>query len=159
KNARQVSEGLRSANVRSTELNGSLLADPSSFLNKSGEPYQVYTAFQRSLLHSLRPGKLLPTPRSLRSPPKWPTSQPLESLGLMPKIRWYETMETTWRIGEAGAHAMLKAFVSSRLSNYNRARDFPAERGTSRLSPHLHFGEIDPLQIWHAVRAAGGSPA
>src|SRR5262249_46335643 len=24
-------------------------------------------------------------------------------------------------------------------------------RGTSRLSPHLHFGEISPRQIWHAL--------
>ena len=30
----------------------------------------------------------------------------------------------------------------------------PDIEATSRLSPHLHFGEISPAQCWHAVRAA-----
>ncbi|WP_415008652.1 cryptochrome/photolyase family protein [Aestuariivirga sp.] len=40
------------------------------------------------------------------------------------------------------------------LAGYGASRDLPAMDGTSRLSPHLHFGEISPAQCWHAVRAA-----
>jgi len=35
------------------------------------------------------------------------------------------------------------------------ARDRPAIQGTSGLSPHLHFGEIGPRQIWHALGPKG----
>ncbi|MBV8805357.1 MAG: deoxyribodipyrimidine photo-lyase [Sinobacteraceae bacterium] len=152
-----VAEGLRRDGLRTTELNGSLLSDPAEFLNQSGKPYQVYTAFQRSLLKGLRPGDALPAPRSLRSPARWPRTLPLESFGLLPRIKWYLTMETTWQPGEPGAQAALKRFLEGRVADYNRARDIPAVPGTSRLSPHLHFGEIDPTQIWHALRARGGN--
>ena len=40
----------------------------------------------------------------------------------------------------------------SPLDNYDRRRETPGLVGTSLLSPHLHFGEIGPRQIWAAVR-------
>ena len=60
------------------EFNGSLLSDPTGFLNKSGKPYQVYTAFRRGLLHDLDPGPVLSAPRKLRKPSRWPKSEPVE---------------------------------------------------------------------------------
>jgi deoxyribodipyrimidine photo-lyase len=157
--ARQVSEGLRRAGkIRSIELNGSLLAEPTEFLNKSGAPYRVYTAFQRALFREVRPADLLPAPRKLRSPANWPASQSLQSLDLLPTIKWYAAMESAWRPGEAGAHAALKQFLKGAVAHYGHGRDLPALKGTSRLSPHLHFGEIDPHQLWQALRAAGGNP-
>jgi deoxyribodipyrimidine photo-lyase len=35
---------------------------------------------------------------------------------------------------------------------YDR-RDEPAREATSQLSPHLRFGEISPLKVWHRVHA------
>jgi deoxyribodipyrimidine photo-lyase len=61
-------------------------------------------------------------------------------------------MATTWRPGEEGAMTRLKKFVSARLSRYQRDRDLPAIAGTSGLSPHLHFGELGPRQVWHALK-------
>jgi deoxyribodipyrimidine photo-lyase len=46
----------------------------------------------------------------------------------------------------------LNRFLEEGLSEYELARDRPDYRGTSRLSPHLHFGEIGPRQLWSAVR-------
>jgi deoxyribodipyrimidine photo-lyase len=158
KSAGIVAESLRRTGIRATELNGSLLVEPTEFLNKSGEPYRVYTAFQRGLLRQLKLRSLLPAPRTLRNPSSWPESRSLESLGLLPRIQWDAGLTATWRPGEVGAQATLKQFLSTEAADYARARDFPAVRGTSRLSPYLHFGEIDPQQIWHAVRAAGGNP-
>src|SRR3546814_6159171 len=40
---------------------------------------------------------------------------------------------------------------SSDLGDYKSRRDFPSLPATSRLSPHLHFGEISPRSIWHAL--------
>jgi deoxyribodipyrimidine photo-lyase len=155
--SRQVSQGLAKNGLRSVEFNGALLADPTEFLNKTGKPYQVYTAFKRALLHLLDPGLLLPLPRVLREPEIRPTSKSLKSLALLPKIPWYEAMAARWQPGERGAQASLKAFLRQPVEDYSEARNIPAARGTSALSPHLHFGEIGPRQIWHALGPRGRS--
>jgi len=153
--SRQVVEGLGKGAVETVELNGTLLSDPARFANKTGKPYQVFTAFKRGLLHVLDPGPLLPVPRKLRGPTRWPESAPLQSLGLMPKIHWYTTMEASWSPGEHGANQNLKRFLRTTIDDYPITRDIPGVDGTSRLSPHLHFGEIGPRQIWHALGARG----
>jgi deoxyribodipyrimidine photo-lyase len=66
-------------------------------------------------------------------------------------------MRAFWTPGEAGAQERLAAFVDGRLADYDKMRDVPGEDGTSRLSPHLHFGEVSPVQCWHAALAATGS--
>ncbi len=157
--SRQVSQALHTWGLRAVELNGALLTDPDRFRNSSGQPYQVYTAFQRSLLRDLDPGTPLPIARNLRTPSRWPRSESLASLGLMPEIKWYTTMEATWRPGEAGALLNLKRFLDARIDDYAEARDIPSADGTSRLSPHLHFGEIGPRQIWHALTHRGRNSA
>jgi deoxyribodipyrimidine photo-lyase len=94
---------------------------------------------------------VLPQPRS------WPKSKSLKPLGLLPTIRWYETMATRWHPGEQGAQASLKHFLRKPIEDYRQARNIPAVKGTSALSPHLHFGEIGPRQIWHALGPRGRS--
>jgi deoxyribodipyrimidine photo-lyase len=155
KQSRRVSDGLQRVGIGTSQFNGSLLSDPTQFRNKAGKPYQVYTAFQHGLLHALDPGPLLPVPRTLRAPRRWPKSKPLKSLGLLPKTQWYQTMAATWRPGEQGAQATLKRFLLERIDDYRQARNIPAVKGTSELSPHLHFGEIGPRQIWHALEPRG----
>jgi deoxyribodipyrimidine photo-lyase len=59
-----------------------------------------------------------------------------------------------WTPGEAGAAARLDAFIADGLAHYADERDRPDRDVTSRLSPHLRFGEVSPAQCWHAVRAA-----
>ncbi|MBS0421502.1 MAG: deoxyribodipyrimidine photo-lyase [Proteobacteria bacterium] len=151
----QVAAGLGQTGIDTLECNGSLLSDPNQFRNKTGKPYQVFTAFKRGLLHVLDPGPAALTPQTLRKPRSWPQSAALKSLGLMPKINWYGALATHWTPGEHGAHQSLKAFLRKPVENYSNARNLPAVKGTSRLSPHLHFGEIGPRQIWHALGPRG----
>ena len=145
--SRQVLEGLKNASLGAVEFNGSLLADPTRFLNKAGKPYQVFTAFKRGLLHVLDPGPLAPTPRKLHTPRSWPKSASLKSLALLPTIQWYKTMAASWNPGERGAEQSLKSFLRTPIEDYSTSRNLPAAKGTSRLSPHLHFGEISPRPI------------
>ena len=74
----------------------------------------------------------------------------IQALELLPKIDWADGLRESWQPGERGAQKLLKSFDALA---YPRERDFPAVAGTSRLSPHLHFGEISPRQIWHALPA------
>jgi deoxyribodipyrimidine photo-lyase len=76
---------------------------------------------------------------------------PLQELGLEPTIDWAGGLRAGWRPGEAGACQELNRFLTEGLSEYATARDRPDRPGTSRLSPHLHFGEIGVRQIWFAV--------
>jgi deoxyribodipyrimidine photo-lyase len=76
------------------------------------------------------------------------------ALDLLPSHDWAAGIEAAWKPGGDGARAALSRFLKSPVEDYENARDKPGIAGTSRLSPHLHFGEISPRQVWHAVRSA-----
>jgi len=58
-------------------------------------------------------------------------------------------MNPFWNIGPEGAHKALTNFVDGPINDYAEARNRPDKKtGTSRLSPHLAFGEISPREIW-----------
>jgi deoxyribodipyrimidine photo-lyase len=78
----------------------------------------------------------------------------LLSLELMPKIEWYKEIEAQWEPGEEGAANRLQRFINDAATSYQNARNLPAVKGTSLLSPHLHFGEVSPNQAWYAIQGA-----
>ena len=146
-----------SRGIETASFNSALLAEPWDILNLSGKPYRVCTPYMRRMMHDLAPTAPLPTPSKLKPPPKWPRCASLDSLDLMPRIKWYAGMAQRWQPGEDGAHARLKDFIARKLAKYKQQRDYAAIDATSGLSPHLHFGEIGPRQIWHALGAKGRS--
>jgi len=84
---------------------------------------------------------------------------PLASLDLLPRLPWAAGLAAAWRPGETGAQAQLAWFCDTALTGYAQWRDWPGRDGVSRLSPHLHFGEISPRQVWNAAaNAIGGDP-
>jgi deoxyribodipyrimidine photo-lyase len=88
---------------------------------------------------------------------QWVTAeggQPLDGLRLLPRIRWDEGLAQSWCPGEQVAVESLELFCDDALTNYAVSRDIPTRHGTSRLSPHLHFGEISPRQVLHALQSA-----
>lgn len=148
---RRVAARLRADGVQVESANASLLFEPQSLLKDDGSPYQVFTPFWRACLRRGWPADPIPAPQALPPVPPALSSLELVELGLLPKIPWDEGLRATWRPGEAGAQARLKAFLDTALPRYAEARDRPDQAGTSRLSPHLHFGEIGPRQIAAAV--------
>lgn len=127
-----------------------LWREPWQVETKHGEPYRVFTPYWRSVRPALQVTAPLPEPTGAR----WaelPVSLPLEAFGLLPRIRWDRGFEASWHPGEHGAWEALELFCDDALADYATGRDLPARHGTSRLSPHLHFGEISPRQILHAL--------
>jgi deoxyribodipyrimidine photo-lyase len=136
-------------------FNGALLFEPWEVRTAQGGPYKVFTPFWRvgqSMLDRL-PAPLA-APRRLRGPARSPHSEPLGALGLLPRVPWDEGLAAHWAPGEPGAHARLEAFCAGALEDYAAARNRPDLAGSSRLSPHLHFGELSPRQCVAAVRNA-----
>lgn len=148
----QIEKTLRRDGLQAESFNAALLNEPWTIQNQSGKPFQVFTPFWKHCLMDLEPAVPLTAPKSLPTPKKWPKSLKLAELALEPKIKWANGIAAAWQPGEESAHTSLKRFLSSALEDYTLKRNYPDSPGTSRLSPFLHFGEISPRQIWHAVR-------
>ena len=138
-------------------FNGQLLFEPWEVQTKEGRPYQVFTAFWKSCLAKPEPAEPQLAPGELRSPRRWPSSIALRELKLEPAIRWDSGLISNWKPGSVSAVEELRRFLQSAVFDYDASRDRPAEHGTSRLSPHLHFGEISPRTIWHETKRFLGS--
>ena len=148
----QIKAALRADGLLVESFNGALLHEPWTIQNQSGKPFQVFTPFWKNCLTKPDPSDPLAAPKTMPAPDKWPKSLALEELELEPKIKWAEGIRAAWQPGEIGAARMLKEFLKNAFADYADLRNRPDLRGTSRLSPHLHFGEISPRQIWHGVR-------
>jgi deoxyribodipyrimidine photo-lyase len=144
-----IAHALQIEGIECRGWNGTLLARPGSVLNGSGQPYKVFTPFLKALLATAAPPPPVAAPVRIATPTA-PASDDLDAWGLHPtRPDWSGGFD--WTPGEAGAEASLPAFLSHGLKTYSVGRDIPAEPATSRLSPHLHFGEISP---WRTVQAA-----
>ncbi|MBM4220004.1 MAG: deoxyribodipyrimidine photo-lyase [Gammaproteobacteria bacterium] len=151
----RIKESLKSRGVYVQSFNATLLNEPWEVQNLSGKPFQVFTPYWRHCLKRPDPSEPISAPKSIEKPTQWPRTESLAALDLMPRIAWYRRMEQSWQPGEAGAAKNRKAFVQGHVWGYTETRNLPAIRGTSRLSPHLHFGEVSPRQVWHAVKTRG----
>ncbi len=146
----KVEKMLGERGVKCQGFNASLLHDPDAIRTKTGGPYQVFTPFWKTLQDGLEVGRPLAAPKRLKSPAKWPDSQSADRLQLLPTLGWADAFSTVWTPGEAGAASRLKSFFAS-IQEYDEERDRPDHEGTSRLSAHLHFGEISPSRLWCAI--------
>jgi len=135
---------------------GNYLAPPGSVTTGAGEPYKIFTPFWRALQGRMPPAAAANRPREIPAPSSWPKSDRLEEWDLLPTTPDWATGFAEWAPGEAGARKRVDAFVD-KAADYDRTRNLPSIEGSSRLSPHLHFGEVSPATIWHRVADAGGS--
>jgi deoxyribodipyrimidine photo-lyase len=150
---RSVAEALRARDVEIGHSDAGLLWKPGTICTQKGDPYKVFTPFWKACLKAAEPARPVAAPDALEAPEQWPTGESIGDLELLPKIRWYEGMAEAWQPGEAGAHDRLDQFIDDALADYDSARDLPATDGVSRLSPHLHFGEISPRSVWAEIAA------
>ena len=144
----------RHAEIQS--YNGSLLWEPWTISKQDGNPYKVFSAYYRKgCLAAPEPAEPLPAPLHIECIKDKANQLSLDELSLLPKIRWDKKLETRWQIGEQSAAQRLHQFVDHSMSTYKDTRDFPSGHTTSRLSPHLHFGEISARQIWTTSKQSG----
>ncbi len=148
-----VKTALGAGGVEVKSSAASVLFEPHTVKNKTGGPFQVFTPFWKHCLTLEVPEPVKLPAGPWRAPEKWPRSLALDELGLLPRIPWDEGFRPVWQPGEAGAAKRLKHFLARAVEEYADERNRPDKDGTSALSPHLHFGEISPRQIWAAVRA------
>lgn len=132
-------------------FNGSLLFEPWEVETGAGEPYKVYTPFWKACMNKGVHREPIRAPQSV----EWAAceSDDLDDWTLLPTAPdWSKPLQKEWTIGEEGAKQALYNFLDGAVENYSNGRDMPGMTGTSKLSPHLHFGEISPLQIYSLAR-------
>lgn len=141
--------------IEGHRFHGNTLVDPSTILTQTHKPYRVFTPFRKRLQATLplstprsAPGKIPPQPKGALN------SLALDSLELRPTIDWTQGIHERWTPGETGAQSVLRKFLRAPAKVYAMDRDRPDLPHTSRMSPYLHFGEMSPRKLWHAILQA-----
>ena len=156
----KIKKALMGRGVEVKSHNGHLLFEPHAVRNRSGQPFKVFTPFWKHCLtlEVPAPFSLQTASNALRPPAEWPRSENLDSWNLNPELDWADEFPVSWTPGENGARRRLRDFLKG-VEHYPRSRDFPDEDGVSRLSPHLHFGEIGPRRIRSEAGSGKGAQA
>ena len=156
----RLKQAFNSRGVVAEGLKANLLFEPWEVRTVSDGSFKIFTAFWRACRALPSPGTPLPAPKVLPAPPEWPSGAKVADWRLEPTAPdWAGGLRASWTPGEAAAAARLATFLDGSLARYRQARDMPAVEATSRLSPHMAFGEISPRQIWRAATARGLSAA
>ena len=153
KRDKEIKIALNEDGVEVKSFNGNLLNEPWEVETNAGGPFKVYSPYWRNVKQ-----------RTVEAPLSAPVVElgdiadlgvPLEELDLLPaRPNWAAGWEDLWSPGEAGASARLEEFLDNGIEDYGTLRDRPDRENISRLSPHLHFGDISPRQIWAKARFA-----
>ncbi|MGV3524631.1 MAG: cryptochrome/photolyase family protein [Candidatus Sericytochromatia bacterium] len=151
----QIKQALSQRGVQAESHKGSLLFEPWEIKTQTGGPYRVFTPFWKACLKQARDFQPLPAPAALPAVLDC-ASDSLDDWALLPQISWDDGIRQFWGLesqaGENAAQQALQGFLTQNVADYAERRNLPAQDGTSRLSPYLHFGEISPTQIWAAAQ-------
>jgi deoxyribodipyrimidine photo-lyase len=151
-----VAQALEKAGRRLLLHTHSLLHEPHRIRTGAGNPFSVYTPFSRAIFALGEPHPPIPAPKRITPVAHPPKGERLDALELLPAgPDWWREFSEHWTPGETGAAKRIEAFGKGAIDRYEDDRNTPSVDGTSRLSPHLRFGEISPRQAWHAARDAG----
>ncbi|MGA8261058.1 MAG: deoxyribodipyrimidine photo-lyase [Arenicellales bacterium] len=147
----RVETVLRKIGVETRSFPGYLLREPGEVMTAAGTPYKVFTPYSHAVFRLGDPPEAVAAPSGQASSEHGVDSEGVDALRLLPRIRWDTGLREAWQPGEAGAWQRAEAFVTPDDFDYAGSRDRPDRDGISRLSPHLHFGEISPRALWHAL--------
>jgi len=151
----QIKSTLTTRGIKARSFKGALIVEPWDIATKTGAPYRVFTPFWKALQAKHTPEAPLAAPQNLQFADGVGGDE-LDAWRLTPSAPdWAGGLRHAWTPGEDGADQRLARFVKYVARGYDDQRNLPGKTGTSGLSPHLHFGEISPRQVWDAVQSAG----
>lgn len=154
-----VDQTLAGTGLRTLALPPDLLIQPDVLRTVQGNPFQVFTPFWKAAMRQTNPDPPAePRPR-LACPAHLASLEPSD-LGLLPVPDWAKGLRESWRPGEISARKQMEQFLSEAAGAYLNQRDRMDLPATSRLSPHLHFGEVGArTALWAARAALASNPA
>lgn len=139
-------------NINFYEYNSHLLFNPKELLKSDLSYYKVFTPFY---INAMKKDSLIRIPESginiKIKKNTYKKSLNINDLKLLPKLDWYKRVCSNWDMSESGAKILLDSFITEKLQNYKKNRDYIFKDGTSKLSPYLHFGQISVTRCYHEV--------
>ncbi|KAI0244371.1 hypothetical protein L0F63_003739 [Massospora cicadina] len=131
----------------------------------SGKPYVIFTPFKNAWLKAvlvepkhLKMAKSLPDLKQPALRERIPTifgrELPRSAEGFELDVEKAKLSRELYPAGEEEAAKRLEEFVAGRIADYGSTRDFPAEPGTSVLSPYLTVGVLSPRQCLSRAKSA-----
>ncbi|HTZ71086.1 MAG TPA: deoxyribodipyrimidine photo-lyase [Acetobacteraceae bacterium] len=149
---RAADAALLESNCRLELYRSLTLFDPEAVKTRDGGIYGMYTPYANTVRGLPPPATPLPIPETIPVPKKLPAGDRLEDWKLLPKHPdWAGGLRTSWTAGETRARERGRAFLRGAARQYDTGRNIPGRDLTSRLSPHLRFGELSPRSLWHAI--------
>ena len=133
---------------------GNYLVHPPTVKTGGGGRYKIFTPYWRALLQRMPPPLPVRAPVAIDGVEE--KGDRLADWNLLPTRPDWSKGFDVWTPGEAGAKAALERWLAH-VPDYDRSRNMPSEAGVSRLSPHLHFGEVSPATVWHHVSKRVGA--
>ena len=144
---------LKNLQVEVMSYNGLLLWEPWETCKPDGTFYKVFTPFYRQIASKVT-RNLISKPTSLNLVDIDDTRTSIAQLSLLPNENWSQSVIFNWSVGEQAAKNKLISFLNDNIHHYKKGRDYPAQSSVSRLSPHLHFGEISLCTSQNSGRTA-----
>ena len=128
--------------------NSSLMIDPEDTVKKDGTPYRVFTPFYKNnFIGASHTTSCINTTDIVILENKEEGEIESFKRRLIPRHSWHKKFDKYWEPGEIGAQKKLRKFLDNGLIGYADGRNRPDLNNVSRLSPHIHFGEISPSEI------------
>ncbi len=145
-------------NIENKSFNSHLLWEPWNISKDDGTPYRVFTPYYKKGCLNAEEPRLPSKNIEIDTIFYDQDSEQIDSLDLLPRINWYSQIQEVWKPGEDGAQKRLDQFLEEGLLDYKEGRNFPFKENVSRLSPHLHFGEISPNEVWYQAKTKESVP-
>lgn len=124
---------------------------PGTIVNQHQQYYKVFTAYKKAWLK-----QLTDMPFAVLPGPKRQSVAILQGSTIPNKLKGFtnHVAADLWPAGESFAQQRLEEFITEKLFDYDKTRDFPALDGTSRLSPYLSAGMLSVRQCFRAALQA-----
>ncbi len=145
-------------NIENKSFNSHLLWEPWNISKDDGTPYRVFTPYYKKGCLNAEEPRLPSNNLEIDTIFYDQDCEKIDTLDLLPRINWYSQIQEVWKPGEDGAQKRLDQFLEEGLLDYKEGRNFPFKENVSRLSPHLHFGEISPNEVWYQAKTKESVP-
>lgn len=133
---------------------GVTVVDPGALRTGAGTIYQVFTPYHRKWLAT-------PWRAAVEAPSALVLPAGLDP-GMLPSLSTLTPRPTSPELargGETAALSVLRTWAAEQLAAYETGHDAVAADATSRISPHLHFGCLSPLEVAARLRGRPGGDA
>jgi len=145
----RVNSKLEKIGVKIKRSKDQVIHEKKEILTGKETPYRVFGYYKRKW-------KTHPKPEVAAAVQKFEKDQKVDPGEILSteEIGLESRLENTGEDPFREASLLVDEFMDNKILSYDENRDYPARRGTSRLSVYLRFGVISPRKIYFAARQA-----